>query len=256
MIRLLRHLAVAFMLLFVAPIAVAAGLHYADTDTDTTDWRSASRASTGLLPDPQAAPQAMVRVFAARTVRWRGIFASHCWIVFKEQGATTYQRYDYTGWGEPVRVNGYAPDGRWFGREPELVLAVDGELAQQAIPKLQAAIDAYEWRSRGDYRAWPGPNSNTFVAAVLSAAPELRATLPTTAIGKDFPHDGSWLAPTPSGTGLRLNLGGYGGFTLGWREGIEINLLGAVAGLDLRRPAISLPALGRIGLPRDPSDPR
>lgn len=254
MISLLRACAIGFSLLFLAPIAAAAALYWADGASD--DWRSASRASAGLLPEPAAAPQAMVRVFAARTVRWRGVFASHCWIVFKEEGADRYQRYDYTGWGQPVRVNGYAADGKWFGRDPELVLAADGALAAAAIPKLKAAIASYGFQDAGDYRAWPGPNSNTFVAAVLSAAPELRARLPTTAIGKDFPHDGNWLAPTPSGTGLRLSLAGYGGITVGWREGIEFNVLGAVAGIELRRPAINLPGLGRFGVPDAPVDRR
>jgi hypothetical protein len=57
----------------------------------------------------------LIRVFAARTVRWRSIFAVHTWIVVKEKGATSYSRYDYTAWGEPIRTNGFAPDGRWFG---------------------------------------------------------------------------------------------------------------------------------------------
>jgi hypothetical protein len=33
---------------------------------------------------------------------------------------------------------------------------------------------------------WPGPNSNTFTAAVLRAVPELAILLPPNAIGKDF----------------------------------------------------------------------
>ena len=41
--------------------------------------------------------------------------------------------------------------------------------------------------------------------------------------------------------------GGYLGLALGWVEGIEINFLGAVFGLDLRRPAVKLPGLGRLG---------
>jgi hypothetical protein len=44
-----------------------------------------------------------------------------------------------------------------------------------------------------------------------------------------------------------LSLGGYAGFRVGWRDGMEINLLGAVAGVDLRRPALKVPAFGRIG---------
>ena len=31
-------------------------------------------------------------------------------------------RYDYTAWGEPIRNNGFAADGRWFGLTPETSL--------------------------------------------------------------------------------------------------------------------------------------
>jgi hypothetical protein len=48
---------------------------------------------------------------------------------------------------------------------------------------------------------------------------------------------------------LRINLGGYAGVTVGWYEGIEVNLLGLVVGLDVRRPALKLSGLGRIGIP-------
>ncbi len=37
------------------------------------------------------------------------------------------------------------------------------------------------------------------------------------------------------------------GVKLGWVEGIEVNVLGLVAGLDLRHPAVKLPAVGRVG---------
>ncbi|QCK85239.1 DUF3750 domain-containing protein [Phreatobacter aquaticus] len=247
--RVGRRVSLAFLIVFVAPIAVAAGLYF-QSDA-TRDWRNADRSSAGLLPPAAVNRQAVVRVFAARTVRWRGIFATHCWIVVKEEGASAYQRYDYTAWGDPIRVNGFPPDGRWFGRAPEVVLAVDGAQAAAAIPRIKAAIAEYRYRTVGDYQAWPGPNSNTFVANVMTVAPELGLKLPTTAIGKDYPYDGRWLAVTPSGTGLRLNLGGYGGFSVGWVEGIEVNLFGAVAGVEFRRPAINLPGLGRFGIKED-----
>ena len=38
------------------------------------------------------------------------------------------------------------------------------------------------------------------------------------------------------------------GVKLGWVEGIEVNLLGLVAGLDLRHPGVKLPGFGRIGV--------
>ena len=40
----------------------------------------------------------------------------------------------------------------------------------------------------------------------------------------------------------------FAGVSLGWVEGIELNFLGLITGVDLRRPAIKLPGWGRIGL--------
>jgi hypothetical protein len=240
-----RKTLIVVLLLLVSPIVVSA-VEYLFGDR-SLDWQAADRSSAGLLPSPAQHPEALVRVYAARTVRWRGIFAVHSWIVVKQANATGYTRYDYTAWGEPIRINGFAPDGRWFGGVPETIAAADGETASRMIPKILAAVEGYEWRSYGDYRAWPGPNSNTFVTAVLAAVPELQAALPPTAIGKDFPYDGDVFGWTPSGTGIRVSLRGYLGLTVGWVEGIEINLLGAVFGIDLRRPAVKLPALGRLG---------
>jgi hypothetical protein len=247
---LLKIILLLFLLLVLLPLSVSAALYM--RDGVGAGWWNADRSSAGLLPPAPQHRQAVVRVFAAETVRWRGIFATHCWIVLKPEGAAGYTRYDYTAWGEPIRVNGFAPDGRWFGRRPEIIFAADGEQAAALIPRMQAAITGYTWRNLGDYRAWPGPNSNTFVAAVMDAVPEIPFALPPTAIGKDYPYDGRWFRVSPSGPGFRLTLGGYAGVTLGWVEGIEINFLGAVVGLDLRRPAVKLPGLGRLGMaPQD-----
>ena len=233
----------AFLIFFAAPIGLKAALTWSDLDPN---WRSADRTSAGLL-DPAVSGPAAVRIYSARTVRWRGIFAVHSWIVLKEAGKP-YERYDLTAWGSPIRVNGFVPDGRWFGQVPEVAFAADGPEAAAIIGRMKAAIAAYPYAGDGDYAAWPGPNSNTFVAAVMAAVPEIGASLPPTAIGKDFPHDGRWIGLTPSRTGMFATLGGYAGVTLGWVEGLEINLFGAVAGLDVRRPAIKLPAFGRIGM--------
>ena len=231
---------------FIAPLAVSAALYA--FDGEAAGWRTADRSSAGLLRPAADQQDAVLRVFAARTVRWKGIFATHCWIVVKRAGASAYTRYDYTAWGEPIRVNGFVADGRWFGRVPDVVFALDGERAEAAIPVIEAAIESYKFRESGDYRAWPGPNSNTFVAAVLAAAPGLDAKLPTTAIGKDYPYGGQWVSTTPSGTGVRVTLGGYAGMTLGLVEGVEINVLGAIFGVEFLRPAVNLPGLGRFGV--------
>lgn len=236
---------IILLLLLVAPIAVSATRYFFGDRPG--NWQTADRSSAGLLPAAADHRDAVVRIYAARTVRWRGIFAVHCWIVVKQADAANYTRYDYTAWGEPIRIDGFAPDGRWFGVMPDTIAGADGEAASRMIPKIRAAVEGYEWKSYGDYRAWPGPNSNTFVTAVLASVPELQAALPPTAIGKDFPYDGDVFGWTPSGTGIRLSLRGYLGLTVGWVEGIEVNFLGAVFGVDLRRPALKLPGLGRMG---------
>jgi hypothetical protein len=242
----LRRTLIILLLLVLVPIGWSAARHFL-VDPDRGSWQTADRSSAGLLPPAAKNQDALIRVYAARTVRWRGIFAVHSWIVVKERGAATYSRYDYTAWGEPIRSNGFVADGRWFGAVPETIVAVDGEDAERLIPKIRQVVENYRFRTYGDYSAWPGPNSNTFVRATLDAVPELNAVLPPTAIGKDYPYDG-WFGATASRTGLFVSLAGYLGVTVGWVEGFELNLLGAVIGFDIRRPALKLPGIGRLGL--------
>ena len=238
---------ILFLLLIFLPIAMSAGRYYLRGD-GRGNWQTADRSSAGLLPAASANPDALIRVFAARTVRWRSIFAVHTWIVVKEKNAARYTRYDKVGWGRPVRTDGWPPDGRWFSNPPELVVAIEGEAAERLVPRVRAAVAGYPYGEWGGYRAWPGPNSNTFVAHVMREVPELSAVLPPTALGKDWHPTGSLLGWTPSRTGIELSLGGVLGVAVGWVEGIEINFLGLVAGLDLRRPALKLPGWGRIGI--------
>ncbi len=242
-LRILLVIAVVFLI----PLATHA-LWWAMRDDVAPSWSRADWSSAKLLPAATEAPQAMVYIYAGRTGRWRGIFAHHSWIVVKEAGARRYTRYDKVGWGSPVRTDGWVADGRWFGNAPELVLGVEGKAAERLIPRIREAVASYRYRSFGDYRAWPGPNSNTFVAHVMEQVPELGAALPPTAIGKDWHPGGEWFGLTPSRTGVRLSVGGLAGVAVGWIEGVEVNLFGLVAGLDLRRPALKLPGWGRIGV--------
>ena len=126
--------------------------------------------------------------------RWRGIFAHHSWIVVKEEGASRYTRYDKVGWGRPVRTDGWPPDGRWFGTRRSSSCAIEGEEAERLIPKIREAVTRYPYRGWGDYRAWPGPNSNTFVAYVMREVPELGAALPPTAHRQGLASDRTWSA--------------------------------------------------------------
>jgi hypothetical protein len=244
-----RRIVLLILALFLLPIAARAALFV--YEGGPRSWHEASWASTHSLPAAGADRDARVLIMSGRTGGWKGVFAVHSWIVLKPENARSWRRYDVVGWGNPVRINGWAPDGLWYGNTPQVVLDLRGAEAAEAIPKIEAAVKDYRYAGAGDYRIWPGPNSNTFVAAVLRAIPEARAALPANAVGRDFrpfPYAGL----TDSGTGVEASLWGLLGVKLGWVEGFELNFMGLVAGLDLRHPAIKLPGYGRIGWPREP----
>jgi hypothetical protein len=219
------------------------------------DWRTADRSSAGLAPQPSEEPQALVQVYAARAVRWRGVFAVHSWIAIKKKDSDHYMTYHVMGFrikrtGSAVVKEKDIPDRKWFGAEPTLIWQLKGEQAEIAIPKIEAAVENYPYQA--EYRAWPGPNSNTFVSHILRQTPEIGVELPPHAIGKDWIDDGDLIGFSESGTGVQFSILGALGFTLGLAEGIEINLLGMSFGVDLWRPAIKLPLVGRLGFPDAP----
>ncbi len=217
---------------------------------ESAHWSAARRDSSGQAPDPAATREAVVQVYAARAWGWRRAFGVHSWIAAKRRGAAGYDRHEVIGWGvrygrEAVRSGPGIPDGHWFGARPALLAELRGPAAEAAIGGIERAAARYPHRDR--YAAWPGPNSNTFTAFVLRAVPELRADLPPTAVGKDYLPEGRVFARAPSGTGFQVSLRGLAGAMLALDEGIEVNLLGLVVGLDLAPPALKLPGVGRIG---------
>jgi hypothetical protein len=239
-----KLIVLTILALFLLPVAARAALFaYAH---GPMSWRDADWSSTGSLPPATDYKPARVLVMSGQTGGWKGAVAVHSWVVLKRENARTWTRYDVVGWGSPVRTNGWAPDGRWYGNMPTVLADISGPEAAALIPRIEQAVKGYAFANYGDYRIWPGPNSNTFVATVLRAAPELGVTMPPNAIGRDYrpyPYVG-W---TDSGTGVEASLWGVLGIKLGWVEGIELNVIGLVAGLDIRHPALKLPGFGRIG---------
>lgn len=237
-----KYLSLVFVFLFLLPLGVHAAIFWSKGWEES--WRSADWSSAGILGETTTS-EPVISVYAARTGKWKGIFAVHSWILVKDRNARSWDRYEVVGWGTPFRKNAYAPDARWYGNEPMLIGTVSGDLAESLIPKVKAAMERYPHGRRGDYHIWPGPNSNTFVATVLRAVPELGISLPPTAVGKDYLADGGWMRT--DGDSLKVSANGIFGFSLGGSEGFEINILGLVAGFDWRHPALKLPGFGRIG---------
>lgn len=215
-----------------------------------SDWRTASRAPAGLAPDPATTPEAVVQVYAARAIRWPGYFGVHTWIAVKPARAEAFTVYELMGYqtrrtGNGVRATQRAADGYWYGNRPHVLADVRGEGAEPLIERIREAVGTYPHAAT--YHLWPGPNSNTFIAHVLRAVPELRVDLPATAIGKDY-LGARLFARTPSGTGAQFSVFGAVGVLGGWEEGLEINLLGLVFGVNPKRLALKLPMLGNVGL--------
>jgi len=212
-------------------------------------WRNAPRHSSGVAPDPAShADQAIVMVLAADTFGWRGYFAVHPWIIYKRSGETSYTRYDVVGWGggNAVRKNYALPDGLWFGAKPKILADHRGPDAEGLIDQVEAAVKNYPFPR--EYRSYPGPNSNTFIAHIGREVSALNLDMPANAIGKDFRAITDPVGMSSSGQGIQANLLGVLGFSVGLEEGIELNLLGLNFGIDFNRPALRLPSIGRLGM--------
>ena len=241
--------------LFVLPMLLSYGfysINQAHGQSGGLQWWQARNDATGLAPDPVETREAVVQVYAARAFSWRGAFGVHTWFAVKPSNARSFTRYEVFGWGvrrgRPALLvrSDAAPDGYWFGSYPEILVDMRGGADIDAIiDKIDQAARAYPHMH--EYRLWPGPNSNTFTAFVGRQVPELRLDLPPTAIGKDYIAGGGVVAQSPSGTGAQFSLFGLAGVLVGLEEGIELNLLGLTVGLDILRPAIKLPGVGRIG---------
>ena len=214
-------------------------------------WWELRRDSSEQAPPAETTDEAIIQVYAARAARWRGSVGVHTWIVTKRRSEKSYTRMEVLGYAvrrgrDAVRIRGGSPDNYWFGNRPELLRDIRGAAKVEAlIERLHEAARSYPYNDV--YTVWPGPNSNTFTAYLARAVPEMRLDLPSTAIGKDYVPWKKLVSKSPSGTGAQISFKGYGGLLLGLEEGLEINVLGFTAGVDLYPPALKLPAAGRIG---------
>lgn len=244
----MRRAARSLVLACIAALAIAAGV-----SVEATDWRNASREPVGLAPDPSLVKEAVVQVYGARTVGAKGLFGVHTWVAVKPADASEWTVYEVIGWrlrwsGTAVVIRNRAPDGRWFGEMPELYADKRGAEAERLILRIDQAARAYPHAQ--EYRAWPGPNSNTFTAWIGRAVPELEIDLPATAIGKDYLGDAIF-SSAPSGSGYQVSFGGLLGLAVSAVDGVELNILGLNFGVS--PSGLKLPVIGRIGGFRAPS---
>ncbi len=112
---------------------------------------------------------------------------------------------------------------RWLVGAPVRLLGhLSSERARRAIEQLEARSSELAGASADGYRAWPGPNSNTFVAELARGSSELAFVFDPNALGKDY---GGWFDAglTASKTGARIDTSPIG-LALALREGLELHL--------------------------------
>ncbi len=95
--------------------------------SSNNDWRTASRESAGIAPDPATTNEAIVQVYGADAWGWRGWFAIHTWVAAKRSGETEYSVYDVVGWRQyrgksVVGITQDIPDRYWYGSKPVLMI--------------------------------------------------------------------------------------------------------------------------------------
>ena len=246
-----RALLIAFLsliIIFFLPVGGMLAHHYYVNDSGYSGFGRHS--TTNQAPDRNN-NEAVIQVYAARAARWRGAIGVHTWVATKRSHENQYTRLEVIGYrvrwgGDAVRIRTGTPDGMWFGSYPTLLRDIRGDSSlDKIIDQIHIAAEQYPYPDV--YRVWPGPNSNTFTAHIGRTIPELQLELPSNAVGKDYLPTGNLFAVAPSGTGYQFSVNGYFGFLMGFEEGIELNVLGLSAGLDILRPAIKLPGIGRLG---------
>jgi hypothetical protein len=198
-----------------------------------------------------AASEPVVQVWGARARGFKGIFGVHSWIAVKPSGATEYTVYEVIG-GRLRRTDTAVvvrtrPPNYWLGTEAALYSEKRGRGVEALIQRIDTLAREYPYANT--YRLWPGPNSNTFVAWIARAVPDLEADLPATAIGKDYTE--SIVSTAPSGRGFQLSLRGLFGVAASRVDGFECNLLTLNFGVS--SSGLKLPIIGRIGVPRIPA---
>ncbi len=233
-------------------ILILASLFILSSCSSNGSWRTASRESAKIAPKASDLKESIIQVYGARAFSWRGYFGIHPWVSWKRKDEKEYTVAQVIGWNlrrapTAVSVKNDLPDRHWYGNKPTILQTIRGEKADKVITHIEKLIKKYP--RGGTYRVFPGPNSNTFIDYLIRNTDELTVELPPHAVGKDFLADSMFFDKSPGGMGFQFSLYGIFGLTLGVTEGIEVNILGLVFGIDFLRPALKLPIVGRLGFP-------
>lgn len=148
----------------------------------------ACAAELAALPPRPPAGVATVYLASASLPAPLSAVAVHTWFVVRAEGEADLERWevwqtaDGSPWGH-VQRDAQAPFSAVGGGPTRVLATWTGPDADAFTRCLRRASPTYAYRDR--YVAWPGPNSNTYVAAMLRAC-GLHADLPRAALGQGY----------------------------------------------------------------------
>lgn len=177
--------------------------------------------------------------------------ARHPWIAMRPRGSREWERWEVMccpDGSELGTVNKSAIDALSDhgagGGDVRIHAVVSGARAEEVIACVRENAPRYPYRDT--YRAWPGPNSNTFVDYMAREC-GIHVDLPAPDIGKDYRGLVVGVSTTAGGSGVQLETP-IVGLKLGLTEGVELHLFGMAWGIDFWPPALVVPVgPGRIG---------
>ena len=171
---------------------------------------------------------------------WYSRFAQHSWFDVREGSTGRWRRIEIPTPQSGVQIielpRGEAFEDERWERAVRVRAIEHGAGVDQLVDELVAAARSWDG---GGYRAWPGPNSNTFVDAMLREVDGLSGQLHHNAVGKDH---GWRVGKSATGVGVELETP-LAGLQVGLLEGLEVHLLGLTLGVGLQPLALRLPFL-------------
>lgn len=178
---------------------------------------------------------------------WIARLAHHTWFDIKRGDEEQWMRIEVADVHDGVGV--FDLDGQLarsderFDRDVHLIRHWTGAEAERLFRALEGFAANYE--DDGNYRPFPGPNSNAFAARAMLAIDGLSGILHHNSFGKDYtPY--VRVGGTTSGTGVALETIPFG-IALGIEEGVELHLIQMTFGISAFPPALKIPFAPTIG---------
>ena len=167
-------------------------------------------------------------------------FARHTWLDYRANLNSRWKRIEIVTPRSGVIHRELEPDefekkSRW-GEKVVVLGQSDGRGNSNYVSEIEKVATNYD---ASIYRAYPGPNSNTFAIHLVREVDGISATLDHNAMGKEW---GFYVGRTAGGTGGQIQTP-FVGLAMGLKEGIEISLLGFSGGISFYPPALKIPIL-------------